>query len=286
MNYEKFSAFRPEEYLCTYYKDIDFGLIRYFIGRNEIINKNTFNTGQENAHIMRFYASRVLAVFKQKFNSDVSLLEAGVGPTVCQLISLAPYVESFYLTDYCLGNLSHLVQWKNSPNNFWRKFICAALMMEKDSDRISDQEIIIRERLIKDKIKRLSRYDVINDKMTCKAMDIKKFDIVLSNFCLESITCDFVEWKKSLSNLTNRLKTGGLLIMAALKDAKCYNVEDKLFPAVAIDEQILSDELKDLGYSDIDFGSIVCAESANHYQGMVFLTAIKRAKNRGDKNGK
>lgn len=69
---------------------------------------------------------------------------------------------------------------------------------------------------------------------------INTYDIVQVNFVPESITPSLVEWERAIQNIVSLLKPQSTLILTALKKAVYYQVQEKKFPAVSIDETVVT----------------------------------------------
>lgn len=265
--------FRPDNYLENYYQDVDLDFIRAWIDtgcrKEKIITKNV---SQENANLLIFYAKTISPLLKNA-KCD-KLLEVGGGATIYQLISIAPFVSTICFTDYLFSNIFSVQKWKNKNSSEWRKFILGSLLLENGSQPINQLAILQREKIIKNKLNKWGCYDVISNKMTPAKLEKEKFDIVSSNFCIESITEEKEVWAKSFRNLIGKLKSGGRLIITAIKGAKKYRVVDKNFPAVEIYEDDMLNIMESFNVRDIVLQSFENADSADHYQGMIMATGI------------
>jgi len=265
--------FLPIDYLKHYYCEVDINFIKEYITDGSILDKPLTGIGQENAALLIFYADIVLPLLKREKKKYRVLLDVGSGATVYQFISLATVIDSIYFTDYLDCNLKSVKNWKRGKDDFWHEYIRGVLILEKRKPDIEKKEILQRERLIKGKLKHFGIYDAIKDKMETDISD-KKFDIVSSNFCIESITDQKKIWFSAFNNLTGRLKQRGRIIIMSLRGASGYPVSGKVLPAVEIYECDLMDLMKK-GFRDIIMKSIDC-ESKNKYQGIIFVTAVKK----------
>ena len=67
--------------------------------------------------------------------------------------------------------------------------------------------------------------------------------------------------------------------MSTLKGASSYGVGKEIFPAVNIMEEDLIDLLIDIGFdcNSIQIESVPADRPSRHYQGLMFVTALKAA---------
>jgi hypothetical protein len=108
---------------------------------------------------------------------------------------------------------------------------------------------------------------------------VSGYDVVVSNFCAESATEDVQEWRRFVRNITSLIRPGGRLIMSTLKGATSYGVGKEIFPAVNIMEEDLIELLVDIGFdcNSIQIDSVPADRPSRHYQGLMFVTALKAA---------
>ena len=158
-----------------------------------------------------------------------------------------------------------------TKNSFWDKFIKYSL--ENKEGVVSQKQINQKREEITHKIKKL----VLSDASKKQDKFVKKFDIVQSNFCLESSTDDISEYKRMMKNLFYYLKPKGTLIMTALEGAVAYKVGKKYYPAIYLDKELIKEYLKEAGFKIEKLVKINSENSdSSKYHGFLFIKAIKQ----------
>lgn len=249
--------FDPQNYINYYYPDLSL--------KNS--NKSIKN---ENNYILKFYAKNVLTAIK-KISGSKRLLEVGGGPTIHQFISLSTEVDSIFFSDISKKNISYIKKWQKTRKPSWDSYINKSICFEK-SRKPRKNEIESRIYVIKRKLKKFYTYDVIKNFWGKNKPKIQLFDIVSSNFCIESITPSLKTWFTSLENLTNLVCPGGYLIITSLKNAQGYKVGKNKFPAVKVTEKALKDALTKLGFESKIYTKTFINQ---YYSGIIFVIARK-----------
>jgi ubiquinone/menaquinone biosynthesis C-methylase UbiE len=233
----------------------------------DYLNEYYTTLSDENIYLMDWYSDLYA-------NMDISekakLLEVGGGPTIYQLASAAYKVKNITFTDYLEENLAEIREWADKSGDFWDKFVQYAL--EKEGKLINDQ--IIKER--KDEIIRaLDKIEQL-DASILNSEYVGKYDIIQSNFCLESSTDDIGRYKTMLHNLSHYVVPGGVLLMSALEGAAAYKVGDKYFPAIYLDEKFATEYLNEAGF-EVESIKTILADDPEHskYRGFLFIKAKK-----------
>jgi len=242
------SIFNARAYLQEYYADI----------------------GSENLAILHFLVRTLRDV-----SPDSVLLDLGGGPTVYSLIASASHAREIHFCDYLDSNLEQVRMWLEChPQAFdWTEFIKTTLVLEgKD---YSKQGVALRENEIRHRVTHVLHCDA-NVSQPIQT-NIDGYDVLVTNFCAESATDDVEQWRKFVANITSLIKPNGRLIMSTLKGASSYGVGKETFPAVNIMEDDLLQLLVDSGfnYNSIHIESVPADRPSRHYQGLMFVTAIK-----------
>jgi|SRR3989344_1179778 len=89
-----------------------------------------------------------------------------------------------------------------------------------------------------------------------KAIQKLKADLVIVPFCPESITNNLDNYKKYIKNISNLVDNKKQLCMLALKDAKFYISGVKKLDACSINEKIITEELQNNGFKEIEITTI------------------------------
>jgi len=243
------SEFDPIAYLNEYYSDL----------------------GEENLAILQFYVD----VFHEMAPKN-TMLDFGSGPTIYSLISAVTKIKEIQIVEYLETNRLELRKWltRDSTAFNWLPFIKKTIELEQKG-WCSAFELARREALIRNHVTAIGRCDLrqtppfVGERQT--------YDVVASNFCAESITNSYEEWKFFLKNIASLVKAGGTLIMTTLKRATSYSVGSRRFPSVNIDEADLSCALAEAGFSParLEIRSIPADRPSRYYQGLMLATAIK-----------
>jgi len=220
----------------------------------------------ENAKILEWYND-----IYSKIKAKKHLLEIGGGATLLPLISATKKVESITFTDYLPNNLAEIKKWKNGRGFNWDKFIKFVLRLEKKSD---DAKNVAKRK--KEIIEKIKYFSVLN--ASIHSNDYKnKFDIVQSNFAVESATNDISEFRRMLYNIKTYLKKDGVFIMTALGGALTYKCGANYFPAIYLDEDLINNYFKESGFKISSIDKIFMNNSNESKCHEIFLVkAIKR----------
>lgn len=240
-------GFIPRDYLYEYYSDM----------------------GAENKALLRFLA-RVFIDLKPRGR----LLDFGSGPTVYQLISACTTMDEIHVSDYLQVNLDEIDLWlKGSPEAFdWHEFVRTAIELEDGTPDLAD--VKTRVALMRKCVKQVVRCDA---QLSPAIADVEPYDVVLSNFCAESISENTNQFRHRLHNIVGLLKPGGLLIIASLLGASGYKVGDKIFTCAPVQASDWVNALIEEGFCRDSFviESISADRPSRLYEGMLFIHAKK-----------
>ena len=243
------AEFNPRDYLQEYYSDV----------------------GPENLALLQF----AVKAFRTIPPTSV-LLDFGGGPTIYPLIAAANSVAEIHFGDYLDENLDEVRHWlQDEPSAFdWREFVKVTLELESQSNHVA-QAISQRETLIRQRVTQVFKCDA-NDSPPINAPH--SYDALVTNFCAESATDDWAQWRRFFSNIVSLLKPKGFLLLSALKGATCYTVGDKLFPAVSLKESDLTQALIEEGFDQksIILERIPADRPSRQYEGLIVILAQKQ----------
>ncbi len=261
--------FGAREYLLNYYKQADLEMVRKYVVQKD--------AAAETMRIMMFLdltcAPLVVATFGE---GEATLLELGGGPTLYQLMNIMNEVKEIHFTDFVEDNLNEVRLWKdNDPRAYdWNQFLEAALMLRKDSAKVTSEEVKVSEEELRNKITHIGHCDIFKPDL---GVERENYDIISTHFVAESATSSRTEWQKALGNIHRKLAPKGLLIMSALRGAKgSYKVLEKEFPAVELYEDDMEKGLQAAGFSVIRISSIHTEDKSNNYEGFMFVVAQKK----------
>lgn len=198
---------------------------------------------------------------------DLSILEIGGGPTVYQLFSGSKYAKSIVFTDFLERNLREVNSWvKKEKKAFsWKLYSSYIGSLEGISgNKVEDR--------LRKKIISLETLNILKPELNWSG---KKFDVVSSHFCSESITRDKKEFFKAFRNIISFIEPDGVLVMSFLKGMKSYEAGQYMFPAYPVIEKDIRKFLKKMGFSYIDIESIDFTKKREHNEIMNLLASKK-----------
>ena len=245
------------------------------------LNEYYSDLGSENMAFLNYYV-RFFASLPDNAVNTTKLLDFGSGPTIYPLIAAATKVNEIHVCDYLEPNLAELNLWLSGDRSAfdWREFVKTTIEMETSATP-TDREIAAREAAIRDRTTKV---------MPCDASQLPPipgmtaaYDILITNSCAEAATNDYNEWQRFVANIAALIKSGGTIVMSAVKGANFGSIEQSeadgslYFPTVSIFEQDLVDVLTKVGFepSSIVVESVPSDRPSRKYQGIMFATAIK-----------
>lgn len=179
-----------------------------------------------------------------------ALLELGGGPSIYQLISAAPKVESIVFTEYLPENLEEVRAWlRDEPTAWdWDGFIAEALVLEGRS--ASAQDLAERKAMIRRKVKSVLPCDITRANPLDDDTLLGRFDALALNYVIDSITNGLDTWREYLHNAARLLKPQALLVYNAIADvSEGWQCRDRMFPGTDVQPEQLREELAALGFS-------------------------------------
>ena len=203
------------------------------------------------------------------------VLDFGSGPTIYTAIVAAPYAGEIHLSDVSEANRNELVTWlHDDPTAFdWRATIRAVLELEGSaatSEQIAERADMIRQR--------------VTEVLHCDARAHlplgaanRRYDVVVSNMCLEAAADDLDEWRQCVHNLASLVKPGGILILTTVKRCHAYAVGNTVFQVLDIDEDDLRAALNVAGFvpDTIRCDWAYADHPVHPYEGLIFTVAAQ-----------
>lgn len=243
-----FSTFDPADYLSEYYD--------YF--------------GDENLFLMDFYHR-----FYQTIGPVEELLELGGGPTIYQLISASSCAKKIIFSEYldvCRQEIIKCI--KGDPESFnWDPYFEYVCKKESEAGKSFSVDTL-KKRLFS----RITETDIVECNLFSERIlpekYAKQYPVVSSNFCAESITDNENVFQSVIKKITQTIEPGGYLVMSLIRMANSYKAGDNFFPAYPVDEDYISDLLRENGCNIILIDSIN-AEHGRDYSGLICLAAVK-----------
>lgn len=222
---QNFKKWNPKNYLKQYYS------LDYLVYDEELI--------------FRF----IYKLLKKKKKKYTSILDFGAGPTIHRMIPFIPLVGEVYISDYLSSNLREIDHWINSKQNAhnWFNQIKHILEIEVEGNTevISTADVEKRIEFFRRKKIFLIKGDIFKK----NPLPIqKKFSLVTSFYCADSIVKSKEDWKSAMINLLSLVEPGGLIIIAALRKTNKYKVGQHFFPSPNLHERDLSDIMYSSGF--------------------------------------
>ena len=230
-------------------------------------------------------------------------LEVGGGPTIYQHLPLALATDRIVHTEYLPANRAELDRWLGKEHGAYNWDVYFDLTKKLLAD---DKEYLnVIERYVADKsaprhhkrakilltAKGLSGYKQhVRDRLGARSYfgdffkqglglpaEIKQkqgFDLVTSNFAVESATGERAEWHRGMHNIMALVRPGGFLALSGIRNAEWYAVGEERLPAVPINEKDLRALCKEEGFHIAELRVLTGSPKKEvGYDGMVFLLA-------------
>lgn len=248
-----FINFSPVGYLHEYYGEI----------------------GPENAALLSFFVD----AYAEFADDSMDIAEIGGGPTVYQLISMAPKAKSIIFTDYLSKNLNQVKLWVEAKKTAfdWDEYFEFAVKTEEKVADANKDKVGARKKLLRAKLNELIKLDIFNDKDLSIIKGSK--DIVSMNFVAESITKDLEGVRNVIKRASSIIRPDGRIILTGLLCAEYWIEKNRKFPAAYVSEMHVKQILKELGFS-VEIFKTVPAErrdDSDEYQGYhgIFMTSAR-----------
>jgi hypothetical protein len=230
-DYEDFS---PAAYLAEYYSSA---------GHSEMEG------------VLRFYAENVGVL---QHCDDV--IEIGGGPTIYQLISIAPLCGRIVFGDFLPANLDEVRKWASSaPDSFdWSAYVARSLQYE--NEEYGPVAVRAREDAIRGKLTSFVHCDAMQPDPVGEQFR-QSFDLVSSHYVADSIASDKQEWKSVMDNILSLAKRDGSVCMSLITGADHWRLSGEWYPACKLTEDDISHHLRDRGFEILAQAHIPAAVS-------------------------
>ena len=247
--YDHYDEFDPLLYLQTFYEDI----------------------GSEASSLLRFlhnvFATQPLGC---------TVLEFGGGPTLVGMLSAARVASEIHFAEYVPVNRDMVQSWLDGKTDDfdWTDYFEAVLQLEGDASPTAEA-IAQRKSDLRNKVTQNLVGDIYQDPPVATG---QQYDVVITNYCLDSITDSYDEWLSFLKTLSAHVRPQGTLSLAALQEVDHCEYWGVRYPNVYLNEEKLAQGLIAAGY-DADSIQISSAPADNHnernYPGVLFAVATK-----------
>jgi hypothetical protein len=157
-------------------------------------------------------------------------IDIGSGPTLHQIIPFIPYVKELHLSDFVPENLAEIKKWLNEEPDAhdWDKYIQYVLELEGKGETIKKRKKEMRRVITK-----LLFVDIFKKHPLVKPA---VYPLVTSFYCIDGAAQTKEKWKEGMANLFPLVDAGGVLIMAAVRNADFYRVLGRHFPSPHVNE--------------------------------------------------
>ncbi len=247
--YDHYDEFDPLLYLQTFYQEI----------------------GSEAFSLLQFLHH----VFEHQ-PDGCTVLEFGGGPTLVGMLSAARVASEIHFAEYVPINRNLVSYWlAGHTDKFdWRPYAEATLRLEgiaePDEAAIDDRMLALR-----NKVTQVIVGDIYDHPPVATGL---QYDVVISNYCLDSVTGDYDEWLSFLKSLSTHVRPQGTLSLAALQEVDHCEYWGVRYPNVYMNEANLRQGLIAAGYAPESI-QITSAPADNHdernYPGVLFAVATK-----------
>lgn len=199
-------------------------------------------------------------------------LEFGCGPVIIHALPLTRFVDDLHLADYLPDNLRQIQLWLDDDDDAfdWDPFIQDVMVMEQQAIQLEERKAQLRA-----KVTNLRHGDI---RRSVPLGNETRYDLVTSFFCVEAVANDLVQWQEYMANLASLVAPGGVLVLAAMRNCKAYQVLNHLFSSCPVDETNLAALLPKLGFdaTTIKIKSVPIRTWAEHgFAGICLVWAEK-----------
>jgi hypothetical protein len=228
------AIFRPQDYLAEFYEG---------------------DVSPANKALLRFYARAYEDL------GGRSLLEFGGGPTIYSLITAARTAGWIHFCDYNADSLGEVNKWlREDCSAFdWSSLIRCALSCENGSKELpSEEDVRSRQRLIRQRIRTLSRCDVFADDPLLGSFR-GPYGAVAQTFCLDCLNdpiLDKREWFRLNQKLANLVDKDGLFVSVSVLHGSYWIHQGIKRPTPTLTQVDVTGMYAELGFS-VTYSEIV-----------------------------
>ncbi len=258
--FDSYQHFDPKEYLDAYYSPLGYeadGLLRFLTSLFAHEHARRGPNGQPR----------------------LAVLEFGSGPTVVGMLCAAPFATVLDVCDYVPANRSYVDRWLagESVGFDWTPYVERTLSYERGASPTPDA-VAERKALVRSLVRHVLPCDIYEAPPVATG---RRYDVIISNYCLDAVTADKEEWHRHIKNLSALLKPNGTLMLSSLLGAEYSEFGETRFPNVLLGQD---DVRSGLEASSFDPATIYIATApadhgAREYSGVIFSSA-RRAPNR------
>jgi SAM-dependent methyltransferase len=174
-------------------------------------------------------------------------LEYGCGPTLMRALAASAYVESLDMADRLDDNLRRVRLWADGDPQAddWSPFTEYVVNCEGVAAP-SREDVIARERRTRSVLSELLLTDA-RKRHPLGPDRVASYDLLVSSFCMESISRSKSVWRHCMRNVFGLLKPGGSFVILSLLGSDAYRVGARWFPVTNIQSSDLESALLECG---------------------------------------
>ena len=173
---------------------------------------------------------------KEWDKSTARLLDLGGGPCIHCLISYVPYVAEIYHSDYVEACRDEVVLWTNNDPDAHDWFPYFKYVVNTLQGQAGEEAVVERMEMARSKLKGVLFCDVKSNNLLPDAAK-KKFDIILSTWCIENVVNSVEEYGNILKRIKLLLNPNGFFVTIANLKSTYYRFEGKQYPCFPITEE-------------------------------------------------
>ena len=186
---------------------------------------------------------------KEWDNSSARLLDLGGGPCIHCHISYVPYVAEIYHSDYVEACRNEVLLWKNNDPDAHDWFPYFKYVVNTLDSHPGKEAVIERVEMARNKLKAVLFCDVKNVVNILPDNVGKKFDIILSTWCIENVVDSLEEYGDILKRIKLLLNPNGFFVTIANMKSTYYRFEGRQYPTFPITEENIISSFNKAGYN-------------------------------------
>jgi hypothetical protein len=243
---EDYAVFNPRDYLEEYYSTIP----------------------RENEDLIHFLVKAFNFMLK-----GMKLLEFGSGPTMFTALAASRRASEIHLSDFHYANRLELQRWLDRDENSFNWSAYTQLVLQFEKQDASPVAVAKREQVTRSLVRSIMHCDTTRNPSIEETKLI--YDAIASNLCFEAVAQNLEQWQKCLQNATMRLRSGGKLILTAVKGSQAYSVGKEVFRVLPLNEQDVALAVQQAGFYKIEIETTPASHPVYAYDGLMFVTATK-----------
>ncbi|XP_064476150.1 nicotinamide N-methyltransferase-like [Ornithodoros turicata] len=216
--------------------------------------RNEFDPGSYQDMVMKldflylFYQREVNELLRRDvFKNSATLLEFGCGPTPFSMFPMTKKFHEVVLCEYLEQNRRAVQKWVNNEADAldWSFLAESQALLEGYSDlKTGCSEVEERTRRA---IKHIIPCDVYDMGVMPKEHRIE-YDVLFTSLCFEGAAVDLEAYNSVVSNVTQLVKPGGVIVQCGVLKCKTYTVGQAVFDAMYLTEDIVKGALEKAGF--------------------------------------